>query len=334
MAGHCESFKPRREVEENRVSRGEDRETRYRQRYERNGPLSPLRSPLRPESEMNRPKFTDSRHRNIPSNKLKRPSSDSTGGFASHSNDRYFQCNRSDKASSSASSKRCLDMENKTREYQRDRSSRKANTRSRRQSNPPNDEQVGELSKPKEPRHPLERDPVVLQRRAKQIDYGKSTPEYAKYLAEVPKHVRTEDHPSTPNKNRQYSRRSWDTQIRIWRKTLHIWDPVTSTPDSVREEDEDEVSTTGSSGSLESGLIDVNDLVCPMAVSPAKQQRISQPGNDDDLDLMDSALCPLGSSTWAPTKKDALEPGSDWTATEEDEEDIFIYDCAFGEEDL
>lgn len=69
-----------------------------------------------------------------------------------------------------------------------------------------------------------ERDPIILKRRQKQIDYGKNTLGYQNYVESIPKRTRGREHPRTPRKGYKYSRRSWDQQIKLWRIKLHNFD--------------------------------------------------------------------------------------------------------------
>lgn len=107
-----------------------------------------------------------------------------------------------------------------------------------------------------------ETDPLILARRQKQIDFGKNTIGYEKYLEQVPKYKlfisfclqkcslhfifrssRKKNRPKTPPKTLKYTRRAWDGLVKNWRVRLHCWDPENKNGD-------DDNLTTGSSSNL------------------------------------------------------------------------------------
>lgn len=73
-----------------------------------------------------------------------------------------------------------------------------------------------------------ETDPVVLARREKQIQYGKNTPAYQRYIKQVPRYKRGIKMPQTPTKNLTYSRRQFDGLIKHWKLQIHKWDKSTN----------------------------------------------------------------------------------------------------------
>jgi len=68
-----------------------------------------------------------------------------------------------------------------------------------------------------------------LETRQKQIDIGKNTTGYQCYFIQVPKEKRKRCDPQTPNIYQVCSKRSWDGQIRKWRRLLHKYDPPGTT---------------------------------------------------------------------------------------------------------
>ncbi|EJW81697.1 hypothetical protein WUBG_07393 [Wuchereria bancrofti] len=88
------------------------------------------------------------------------------------------------------------------------------------------------------------RNEITLLRRSKEIEKAKGKPVYAKYLAKVPRHARTKDMPKTPNKYIQYSRRSWDKQVRLWKRRLYEWadEEPTQSCLSLNESTSDDIS--------------------------------------------------------------------------------------------
>lgn len=94
----------------------------------------------------------------------------------------------------------------------------------------------------------LEDDPVVLERREKQIEYGKNTLAYDRYLNAVPRNQRRWDMPRTPDKHRKYSRRQWDGMIKAWKKSIHKYDQPKDAANSHSSGENRSESSSSSSG--------------------------------------------------------------------------------------
>lgn len=62
-----------------------------------------------------------------------------------------------------------------------------------------------------------------VKRRVKQIDMGKDTPEYQLYTKLVPRKMRVLGQPQTPDVHKTSSKRTFDKEIRAWRRSLHAW---------------------------------------------------------------------------------------------------------------
>ncbi|CAI2338226.1 unnamed protein product [Caenorhabditis sp. 36 PRJEB53466] len=66
------------------------------------------------------------------------------------------------------------------------------------------------------------KDEATLTRRSREIERAKEKAVYKKYAAEVPLRDRIKGvHPRTPNKLINFSRRSWDTQVKKWKRSLY-----------------------------------------------------------------------------------------------------------------
>ncbi|EKE41919.1 hypothetical protein ENUP19_0158G0043 [Entamoeba nuttalli] len=71
-----------------------------------------------------------------------------------------------------------------------------------------------------------EEDPKKLDTRHKQVSYGKVTEGYANYVKFVPVSERIRGDPKTPDIHQSCSKRSWDGQVRKWRRALHAFDDI------------------------------------------------------------------------------------------------------------
>ncbi|XP_064630641.1 uncharacterized protein LOC135489284 [Lineus longissimus] len=172
-----------------------------------------------------------------------------------------------------------------------------------------------------------EEDPGVLVRRQKQIDFGKNTLGYDRYMSLMPKHLRLKGQPRTPDKFGKVSRRSFDAQVRIWRRKLHFFDPegqeksvdsksdvlfndASSTTSSVAHED-------SSSGCISGCVSQETETWDDVKKEMDDRANMSDNGSDISDDLMNLALTESLKSV--PDSKSEFFSGFNLDADLEDE---------------
>ncbi|XP_068745351.1 histone RNA hairpin-binding protein-like isoform X1 [Montipora capricornis] len=114
-----------------------------------------------------------------------------------------------------------------------------------------------------------------LEKRQKQIDFGKNTLAYGRYIAAVKREDRTKDDPNTPNKFQSCSTRSWVGQVKIWRRKLHVWDPPT--------EGQEDLFFSSSQSSIQLLSSDVKMEVDSNCDADDDMMSTSTPSSVDDL---------------------------------------------------
>ena len=62
----------------------------------------------------------------------------------------------------------------------------------------------------------------MLVRRAKQIESGRNTAVYDRYVKTVEKEDRASWMPRTPDMSSKYSRQHWDGLVEEWKNSIHV----------------------------------------------------------------------------------------------------------------
>ncbi|KAL9984059.1 hypothetical protein ACROYT_G006315 [Oculina patagonica] len=128
---------------------------------------------------------------------------------------------------------------------------------------------------PPKPSKPVLTDAHKLLQRQKQVDIGKNTLSYGRFIAAVPRDQRTKEDPNTPDKFQVCSTRSWVGQIKNWRRKLHVWDPPS--------EGQEELFSNSSQSSVQSFPCEVKMEVDSNCDADDDMMSSSTPSSVDDL---------------------------------------------------
>nr|Q09599.1 RecName: Full=Histone RNA hairpin-binding protein; AltName: Full=Histone stem-loop-binding protein [Caenorhabditis elegans]BAB83255.1 histone stem-loop binding protein CDL-1 [Caenorhabditis elegans]CAA71200.1 histone RNA hairpin-binding protein [Caenorhabditis elegans] len=151
-------------------------------------------------------------------------------------------------------------------------------------------------------------DEAVLKRRSREIDRAKEKAVYQRYTSEVPLRDRIKgQHPRTPNKLINFSRRSWDTQIKKWKRSLYEYcgeEPSDSVNTSFCYSDSDALSEAGDNDKEIENRSVLRDLVIPVTMRPEVDSMASLLGKFD----VDSQMGMDESTLKASTNTDPSAP--------------------------
>lgn len=165
------------------------------------------------------------------------------------------------------------------------------------------------VQKPRKPLIEVEMDERLLSRRQKDIDYGKNTIGYDRYRKMVQKKCRVRGvHPMTPSKLQKTSRRSWDAQIRNWRRALHNWDPPGTKEDNQNLLDEDNEDSL--SGYSDSNLPSLEEEMESTNSSDADDEHSSQVSTSPGIMLTPDVKSGPFASSECDLAKIKCEPGT------------------------
>uniref|UniRef100_A0A914DZ02 Histone RNA hairpin-binding protein RNA-binding domain-containing protein n=1 Tax=Acrobeloides nanus TaxID=290746 RepID=A0A914DZ02_9BILA len=119
-------------------------------------------------------------------------------------------------------------------------------------------------------------DEKTQERRLKEILKAKEKPIYQRYISDVPKMARKKTDPKTPNRFVNSSRRNWDRQVSIWKKSLYDYygeEPSPSCAGSIcGSESESETDDLKSDGASDASLktIDFNSSASSVKTPDSK----------------------------------------------------------------